>query len=114
MSEDSRRMKETRNNHSNHVSEEYLCDQMKDLKISISDYEKKESYQTVSSKFGNLSFDEFILITEFICEKVHITLDSNAKRNKSELVKWYDVNWEAVKSEVNRIQLFDEEGKPFV
>lgn len=62
----------------------------------------------LNSKFGKgIVHEELKGIAEFICDKIHITIDRDAKRDNRVLYKWFDENWESIEPIIDKIEIYD-------
>ena len=64
----------------------------------------------LNEKFGRgIIHEELKCLAEFICTKLNIELDRDAKRDNRVLHKWFHENWCAIEPEIDRIDLFDKD-----
>ena len=64
----------------------------------------------INKKFGlGIIHEELKVVAEFLCQKLNLVLDRDAKRDNRALRKWYDENWDQIAPEIDRIELLDKE-----
>ena len=80
----------------------------------IRDFDPENSPACIkfNAKFGRgIVHSELKSLAEFICEKIHIELDRDTKRDNRVLYKWFHENWHAIEQIIDRIELFDKDHK---
>lgn len=78
----------------------------------IKDFDPENSPACIklNAKFGRgIVHSELKSLAEFICEKLHIELDRDAKRDNRVLYKWFHENWAMIDQIIDRIELFDKD-----
>ena len=79
-------------------------------RIKDFDQETSPACRKIHSRFGRgIIHEELKSLAEFICEKVHIELDRDAKRDNRVLHKWFQENWEVIEPVIDQIELFDKD-----
>ena len=78
----------------------------------IKNFDPKHSpaCRKINKKFGlGIIHEELRVVAEFLCQKLNLVLDRDAKRDNRALRKWYDENWDQIAPEIDRIELLDKE-----
>ena len=81
------------------------------VKQILSDFDpnKSEAWNTITERFGmNIKQPPLLEIAKIIGEHINISVNRNARRRKSVLIKWYHDNWALIKPFIGNFTVNDE------
>ena len=77
------------------------------IQIRLSGFKPKSSfaYKELIARFGNICHYDLLSIAQVLATAAGLTIDRDAKRRKSVLIKWFDENWITISPFLNYVVL---------
>jgi hypothetical protein len=76
-------------------------------------YRTCAAWRDICSRFGpGLTHSELLCVAEVVAYNLNLTVDREAKRRKSCLVRWFDANLAQINPFLSRLRLLDVNGIP--